>query len=333
MAEHLSRLWTGLILLALFGANPAQAHDLGVARVALSSESEASLRLEAILPMSVEALAPNVPEGCRAEDLGKRPAGRLSRVATWRIHCVDSESLADGVIRLDWQREGAMIAVHRQNNVTTSRYVRAEGGVIQLTSADWGGENGGALITAGRYLLLGIEHILLGFDHLAFVLALCLVARGWRLVKLITAFTLGHSLTLALATLGWIAVPVPPLEVTIALSIAFVAREALVPEAERRHGFGLVLAFGMLHGIGFASVLSELGIDSANLLLALFAFNLGVEVGQILFVGLVLCAALPLRKASVAMRARLRFASAFSIGALAMFWTIERMQPFLPTAA
>ena len=113
----------------------------------------------------------------------------------------------------------------------------------------------GSFDVARSYFLLGVEHILSGWDHLAFVLCLCLLARGWRLVKLVTGFTLGHSVSLALAAFDAVRLPSPPTEACIALSIAFVAREALLPRALRRHGPGMVFAFGLLHGLGFAGAL------------------------------------------------------------------------------
>src|SRR6202000_3047394 len=137
---------------------------------------------------------------------------------------------------------------------------------------------------------LGVAHILFGIDHLLFVTGLVLIVRrAWRLAKTITGFTPAHRITLPLATLGFVSIPTPPVEATIALSIVFLARELV--RAERGEG-GLTvrqpwlvgLAFGLLHGFGFAGALSEVGLPRHDIPLALLLFNLGVEVGQLLFI-------------------------------------------------
>lgn len=139
-----------------------------------------------------------------------------------------------------------------------------------------------------RYLGLGVQHILLGVDHLAFVLGLLLLVRGLRQAAVaLTAFTVGHSVTLAGAALGLARLPGPPVEACIALSVVFVAREALRPGG--RPGVPVVAAvgFGLLHGFGFAGALASLGLPPGYALPALFAFNCGVELGQLLVVGAV----------------------------------------------
>jgi hydrogenase/urease accessory protein HupE len=147
---------------------------------------------------------------------------------------------------------------------------------------------------AGAYFTLGVEHILLGIDHLLFVLGLMLLVTGrWLLFKTITAFTLGHSASLALATLGLVSVPGPPLNAAIALSIVFLAAEIVRQRrGERhltaRHPWIVAGAFGLLHGLGFAAALTSLGLPNSAIPLALLFFNLGVEAGQVLFIALVL---------------------------------------------
>ncbi len=147
---------------------------------------------------------------------------------------------------------------------------------------------------AGTYLSLGVEHILLGIDHLLFVLALLLITRGtWRLVKTVTAFTVAHSITLALATLGFVHVPQAPVEAVIALSIVFVAAE-IVRVRNGRDGIAarapwiVAFTFGLLHGFGFAGALARVGLPEGHIPLALLFFNVGVEVGQLLFIAAVL---------------------------------------------
>ncbi len=143
------------------------------------------------------------------------------------------------------------------------------------------------LQVVGSYLSMGVEHILGGADHLLFVLALLIITRGsWRLVKTVTAFTVAHSITLSLATLGFVRVPPAPVEAVIALSIVFVAVE-IGHSRQRRPGLTerapwvVAFTFGLLHGFGFAGALSEIGLPQLDIPLALFSFNVGVEIGQL----------------------------------------------------
>lgn len=152
----------------------------------------------------------------------------------------------------------------------------------------------GLLAVAGSYTLLGIEHIGFGIDHLLFVLALLIITNGtMRLIKTVTAFTVAHSITLALATLGFVHVPSKPVEATIALSIVFVAFE-IIRRREGQDGITsrapwiVAFIFGLLHGFGFAGALSEVGLPQNHIPAALFFFNVGVEIGQIAFIAVVL---------------------------------------------
>jgi hypothetical protein len=192
----------------------------------------------------------------------------------------------------------------------------------------------GTAQVAWSYLVLGVEHILGGVDHLLFVLVLLLIVRGGRrIVATITAFTLAHSLTLVAATLGWVRVPGPPVEAMIALSIVFVAAEVVHglrgrPGLTARAPWVVAFSFGLLHGFGFAGALAEVGLPQTAIPVALLMFNVGVEVGQLLFVA----GMLGLR--AVAMRALPPLPKAvlnvppYAIGAVAMFWVIERVGAF-----
>src|SRR6202050_3973672 len=152
----------------------------------------------------------------------------------------------------------------------------------------------GAAEVATTYLRLGVEHILFGFDHLLFVLALVILVRDWRRVAItVTAFTIAHSITLAAATLGLVNVPGPPVEATIALSIMLVAVEILnarggKPSLTARLPWLVAFSFGLLHGFGFAGALAEVGLPQHAIPVALLFFNIGVEIGQLVFVAAVL---------------------------------------------
>lgn len=188
---------------------------------------------------------------------------------------------------------------------------------------------------AWSYLVLGIEHILGGVDHLLFVLALLLVVRGGKRIFLtITAFTVAHSITLVSATIGWVRVPGPPVEAMIAISIVFVAAEAIhglrgnKPGLTARAPWVVAFSFGLLHGFGFAGALAEVGLPQKAIPVALLMFNIGVEAGQLLFVALLLGAR------AVFVRLPLNFPAwainvpPYAIGAVAMFWVFERIGAF-----
>jgi hydrogenase/urease accessory protein HupE len=187
---------------------------------------------------------------------------------------------------------------------------------------------------AGSYLLLGIEHILGGFDHLLFVLGLLLIVRSTSLlIKTITAFTLAHSVTLAMATLGFVHVPQAPVEAVIALSIIFLASELA---KQHRGETGLTtrapwlvaLTFGLLHGFGFAGALTEVGLPQSDIPLALLFFNVGVEVGQLMFVSGVLVVTWVINKMKFRRPAWVEHGPAYAIGSLAAFWFIQRTVSF-----
>jgi len=187
---------------------------------------------------------------------------------------------------------------------------------------------------AWSYLVLGIEHILGGVDHLLFVLALLLIVRGGRrIVATITAFTLAHSLTLVAATLGRVHVPGPPVEAMIALSIVFVAAEAMHglrgrPGLTARAPWVVAFTFGLLHGFGFAGALAEVGLPQTAIPVALLLFNVGVEVGQLLFVACMLGVRILLARSPMTLPKLAPGLPPYVIGTVATFWVIERVGAF-----
>jgi hydrogenase/urease accessory protein HupE len=188
------------------------------------------------------------------------------------------------------------------------------------------------------YTVLGIEHILMGFDHLLYVLAMLMLVTGWRRVVLtMTAFTATHSLTLTAATLGWVNVPQPPVEACIALSILFVAREIVQAHRGRagltaRWPWAVSFTFGLMHGFGFAGALAQVGLPAGAIPVALLFFNVGVELGQLMFVALVL--ALIAAGRALAQRFQCRQPDwlwrvvPYAIGGLASFWLVQRVSGF-----
>lgn len=192
-----------------------------------------------------------------------------------------------------------------------------------------------SLEVARAYTVLGVEHILGGIDHLLFVLGLMLLVRNkWLLVKTITAFTIAHSITLAAATLGWMRVSQPPVEAVIALSILFLASELAKQHRGdaglmERYPWIVAFIFGLLHGFGFAGALREVGLPESDIPLALFTFNVGVELGQLLFVGTVLVALVVLRRFLTRVPAWMHAMPAYAIGTMASCWLLQRMAALL----
>jgi hydrogenase/urease accessory protein HupE len=183
------------------------------------------------------------------------------------------------------------------------------------------------------YLLFGFAHILAGLDHLLFVLALLILVPGMRvLIWTITAFTVAHSITLAAAALGFVSFPQPPVEAVIALSIVFVASEIIHvsqgrPGLTQRRPWIVAFTFGLLHGLGFAGALTEVGLPEQSIPLALLFFNIGVELGQLAFVAAVLLS-IALAKLVRDTPKWMPVATAYAIGVVASYWTIERVVGF-----
>jgi hydrogenase/urease accessory protein HupE len=183
------------------------------------------------------------------------------------------------------------------------------------------------------YGVLGVTHILAGWDHLLFVIALVLlVRRGWAVAKAVTAFTVAHSLTLAGVTLGLVGLPQAPVEALIALSIVFLAAELLRakevegrPSVTLRYPWGIAFAFGLVHGFGFAGALKEIGLPEGEVPAALLAFNLGVEAGQLAVVLSVLAILGALQRLARPAFAPAMRVAAYAIGITASYWLIDRL--------
>jgi len=223
-----------------------------------------------------------------------------------------------------------LVRVQMRDGTVSTTLVRPNRPWIEIAAAP------GLLAVAKAYVLHGIEHILFGFDHLLFVLALILIVRSRRLLLwTITAFTIAHSITLSLATLGVVHVPGPPVEAMIALSIMLLACEIV----RLRYGqisltskwpWIVAFSFGLLHGFGFASALTDIGLPQGDIPLALLSFNVGVEIGQLIFIGVVLGALICIRRLRVPPRIRHAAVpiTSYAIGITAAFWFIERLAGF-----
>jgi len=250
-------------------------------------------------------------------------------IQTWRFRRLDPlRGQTVGIAGLQNTMTDALVRVTFLDGTSWVRRLtpQEESATIPPLQSGWS--------VAALYLRLGVEHILLGIDHLLFVLALLIITRGtWLLIKTVTAFTIAHSITLALATLGYVHVPSAPVEALIALSIVFVAVE-IVRLWQRREGLTarapwlVAFTFGLLHGLGFAGALSELGLPEGHIPVALLFFNIGVEIGQLLFIATMLCLFALVRRIRIPWPRWADLALPYAIGSIAMFWVIERVTAF-----
>ena len=320
-----------ILALSLF-ALPALAHRLSPAYLGLTETSPGVYDVEwkvSIPGGLADVLAPQIPDGCRVE-------GNV------RAYLVADARLQHGVIACDGSIAGREVAIEGLRATDTDVLLRiafADGSSFTHRLVPWEPsvtvpERAGTADVIATYLVLGVEHILLGIDHLLFVLALLLIVRGiGRLVATITAFTVAHSITLGAATLGLANVPSAPVEATIALSILFLATELArrgpaevgAPEdLTTRFPWLVAFSFGLLHGFGFAGALAEVGLPQHAIPLALLFFNVGVEIGQLVFVAVVLAAGWAWRHSALPVPALWARACAYVIGTVSAFWTIER---------
>jgi hydrogenase/urease accessory protein HupE len=277
--------------------------------------------------------------------LHARLPSNAERIGETRAVFVGNAHLERWRVRQPGGLEGQVVAIDGLNKTSAEVLARVERGdgsaqVVRLMPGRTSfvvEASSGALDVAKTYLLLGVQHILLGIDHLLFVLALLIIVRGGRRIVLtITAFTVAHSITLVAATMGWLALPGAPVEAAIALSIAFLAREIVMSwrgsaGLTERIPWLVAFVFGLLHGLGFAGALAEIGLPANAIPTALLCFNVGVEIGQLLFVAAVLAIAWAAR----AWLSRMpggprvpRWVAPYAIGTVACFWMIERVAAF-----
>jgi len=270
-------------------------------------------------------IAPVVPEGCRLVTPDRQQMTPGALIVRGTLQCrggIAGKSLA--IAGLEATISDVLVRVHHADGRLESHLLRPTSPAVALGAATSG------LARAVGYLQLGIQHIVLGVDHLLFVLGLLLIVKDrWMLVKTISAFTVAHSITLAIATLGYASAPLPPLNAAIALSILF-----LGPEIVRswrgetsftiRHPWVVAFAFGLLHGFGFASGLTALGLPQAEIPLALLLFNVGVELGQLAFVLLFLLLERSFRVLEIDWPRWAEALPGYAVGSLGAFWTIQR---------
>ena len=281
-------------------------------------------------PMAISA---QLPEHCDPRTPVQPIWDGAAYVARWTARC--SGSIEGGVIHidgLDRTSTDVLVRFDFADGVTEARRLTPGDPSFTIPTQP------SRLEVVRTYLLLGIEHILSGIDHLVFVLALLILVKGVRrLIFTVTAFTIAHSLTLAGATLGYVQMPGPPIEATIALSIMFVAAEIIHsrrgrPGLTEKYPWVVAFTFGLLHGFGFAGALAQIGLPQTSIPVALLFFNVGVEIGQLLFIAsvftIIALARRITRRINIPRPAWSWAVPPYAIGSLAVFWVIQRIAAF-----
>jgi hypothetical protein len=315
--------------LALAAARPAWTHELRPAYLELVEQAPGTFDVTWKVPRIGDAtlsLQPRLPRGEGTAILQRTVGG--GAVATWTAKLGELRGQTIGIDGLETTLTDALVRVELADGLMVTERLDARSSAFRVPAT------ASALAVATTYLGLGIEHILLGFDHLLFVATLVLVT-GWRrsLVGIVTAFTIAHSVTLGLATMGVLHVAQQPVEAVIALSIAFMAAETV----RRRNGneglasratWIVAFCFGLLHGLGFAGALSEVGLPHGQIAAALLFFNVGVEAGQLVFLAALYAGS----SAGVWYWKRharaFQLAGAYATGAVSMFWVFSRVAAF-----
>ncbi len=345
-----ARPWRALIagVVVLTLPEPLAAHELQPCVLSVESTGDTTLQVSWIVPTDVahptevsespaqslstgraiREIRPVFPDACRVTTPPLQAFRGSSRLWTWTLECTPEAigGLRLEVTGLETATSDVIVRYLPTDGVMRTTTLRAghdsvvwELSAAQLWAARWG--------VALTYILLGVEHILLGPDHLIFVLLLLLLVTDMRaLLVTISGFTVGHSVTLILAVTDVVHVPGPPVEALIALSIVQLALEVVrvrpgQPSAISARPWVVSSVFGLLHGLGFAGALAETGLPTSGLAVALTTFNLGVEIGQLVFVAVVVAClwAIPQRN-----RSAVKWTLAWLAGMVASYWLVER---------
>jgi hypothetical protein len=335
MIVHAVIVCSFLCTASLIGVGSAVAHQLApvVLDIALNDDGSAEIKWTTSAMMVRGArVEPVFPDHCFAMDAAMAEAHEDRVIQTWQISCGEAGLVGHRIeiLGLETAYTDAVIRIEAADGSVVRQVLRASEPSMVVP------ERESIQDVFRSYMHLGIEHILTGWDHLAFVLGLLLLVRGFGLlVKTITAFTVGHSVTLTLTALGVAPFAPSPIEFGIAMSIFLLAvelaRDDDVDDENRRHEtlvrrfpWGIALAFGLLHGAGFAGALVEVGLPQNEIPLALFAFNVGIEVGQLTFIAAVMAAWAVLHRVLAAAPPVLRWVPVYALGCLSVYWCIDR---------
>ena len=321
------RFWIAVLLFCFSTA--AQADELRPGYLEFTQMTASDWRLVWKAPIRSGLTAdtqPILPMGCKVEGSPTREAGLLAVVTMSNVHCTGAVAgQAIGLSNFGVSQTDVLVRIAPLNRPVQALRLTADNptAIIKAKPERWQ--------VAQTYFIIGIDHILFGYDHLLFVVLLVLLLSGfWTIAKAVTAFTLGHSITLVGTTLGIMGLPQRPVEAVIALSIVFLAVEcAKKHDGEQRLSqripWVVALLFGLLHGFGFARALREVGLPETDVPIALLTFNLGVEAGQLAIVAATLALVALIDRTRPQWLAPAVKAASYGAGSMASFWLIGRI--------
>lgn len=316
------------LLWCLLLASGAQAHEIRPAYLQLTELAPEAFEMvwkEPVLAGRRLPIEPVLPSSCKRVSASPPRITGTASIRRSEVNC-DLRSGALEIEGLSATLTDTLVRISYLNGETISAILQPSSPVLDLSQGT---------PSSGAYFVLGIEHLAFGIDHILFVVGLVLFIRSpWVLAKTITAFTVAHSLTMALSVLGWVTLPQGPVEAVIALSILFLARELMVPEAERSpitqaSPWLMAFAFGLLHGFGFAGVLAEIGLPREALAASLVLFNLGLEAGQLLVIGAMLAAGWLGHRLLRRHGPLVERGLATAMGCMAGIWTVDRVMAII----
>lgn len=310
--------------LAFAFALPASAHEIRPAALELTAQSDGTVAVvwkQPILSGRKLKMRPVLPDQCPEPETTRQIISGDAIVESWQVPCrLDSGDVS--IEGLDRTLTDVFVRLRTASGEESTHILRPASASFAL------GDPAGS--PTGAYLRIGAEHMLFGWDHLLFVLGLLLLTAPRQLLWVITAFTVGHSVTLAITALGLFTLPSEPVELLIALSIFFLAVEVVRKWAGKtsltiRKPWLIALGFGLLHGLGFAGALADIGLPKGEEIWALLLFNLGVEIGQILFVALALALLWLVGRISMDQRRWVERPALYLVGGLGAFYTLTRI--------
>ncbi|MDG2304887.1 MAG: HupE/UreJ family protein [Candidatus Binatia bacterium] len=322
------------LILAAMVPGLASAHPLAPALLQIREQSDGKAEVSwktSVLQVRGSKVAPSLPPECKPVGTSKAVEEGESVVEVFTVDCGPGGLVGKtvGVTGLGDGKNDSLLRIALADGRVLQEVLRV--GDAEFTIPETGRPS--SVFTG--YIQLGFDHILTGLDHLLFVFGLLLLATSTRLlIETVTAFTVGHSITLSLAALGIAQVPSGPVEVLIALSIFILAvelarGERTSPTLLRRFPWVMAFLFGLLHGLGFAGALREIGLPPDDIPLSLFSFNVGIEAGQLTFVFVVLLAGFVLRRVLERLPAWSERIPVYGIGCLSVYWVLERIADVL----
>ena len=317
-----------ILLIFLSVCTHIQAHQSALSYLRIKENSDKSIEMilkKPLIDINSDDIKIKLPKNCYDTITKSTQDSRGFLIFQRRLYC-GTNGLNNGTIWIENLLEtdkGVIFYFKSKNLEISNRLLTASNPFVSIKKQT---DKNSSI----SYFKLGVEHILAGVDHLLFVLALLLLVSNFKILILtITSFTIAHSISLALAIFGYLNLPVLFIEALIALSIVFVAREVILKKEKKtlsqKYPYIISFIFGLLHGLGFANALFEIGIPHENIVLSLIFFNLGVEAGQLVFIATIIASAYLFNKITKHKNKKIRLGVSYMIGIISTFWFIQRI--------